>query len=70
MKLKIEESDWNAIYTNQTGLPQMNEEILNYITKMLLIPEIQIIITISGKDEFLLRLNTNKSFVEKVPLGK
>ncbi len=70
MKLKIEESDWNAIYINQTGLPQMNEEILNYIIKMLLIPEIQIIITISGKDEFLLRLNTNKSFVEKVPLGK
>jgi hypothetical protein len=70
MKLKIEESDWNAIYTNQTGLSQMNEEILNYITKMLLIPEIQIIITISGKDEFLLSLNINKSFVEKIPLGK
>lgn len=70
MKLKIEESDWNAIYTDQTGLPQMNEEILNYITKMLLIPEIQIIITISGKDEFLLRLNANKSLVEKIPIGK
>jgi hypothetical protein len=70
MILKIEESDWNAIYTNQTGLPQMNEEILNYITKMLLIPEIQIIITISGKDEFLLRLNANESLVEKIPLGK
>lgn len=68
MKLKIEESDWNTISINQTGLPEMNKEILDFLNKMLNFPDVQIIITISGKDEFLLKLNDSKNLLEKISL--
>lgn len=68
MKFRIEESDWNTISINQTGFPQMNKEILDFLNKMLNFEDVQIIITISGKDEFLLKLNDKTNSVEKISL--
>lgn len=64
-KFNIEYDDWKAIENSSTGLPNMNNELLEAISKIASNDTIIIILTINKNAEFILRYDTVKqSFTE------
>lgn len=53
-KIYLDYNDWHDILFGNTGLPNMQEQLLNYIGELAIRDDVRVIITRNGEQEIVL----------------
>jgi hypothetical protein len=58
-KIYLDYNDWYDILFGKTGLPNMQEQLLNFIRELAIRDDVRVILTHSGEQELVLKYDAD-----------